>query len=225
MRQHPLKVTMFHKQRGASLISLMIGVLVSMLCILGTMVMHKSLIQVSVEAKSDAEHDSKVASAMLRLQLGLQNAGFGIDDAGADDIVVAYAGTTRDLLWRYVDEDSGNVTCRGVRELVYTDTDSGVAGRNLVKIGAATGCTEEAALTGLNWTSGDSIARFRNQANPIFSFTVSIAACAPYGLGVSENHLIVTVTAPSSAVLANTEEGLNNIDQTSFAFCLTNTRL
>ncbi|WP_188150333.1 PilW family protein [Teredinibacter waterburyi] len=216
---------MFQKQRGASLISLMIGVLVSMLCILGTMVMHKSLIQVSVEAKTDAEHDSRVASAMLRLQLGLQNAGYGIDNAGADDVVVAYSGTTRDLLWRYLDADSGNMTCRGVREVTYTDADSGIAGRNLVKLGASSGCTETATLTDLSWTSGDSIAKFRNQANPIFNFSVGIAACAPYGLGVSENHLIVTVMAPSSAVLANTEEGLNNIDQTSFAFCLTNTRL
>lgn len=202
-------------QAGASLISLMVGLLVSMLSLLACLSMHKSLIQVTVEARSGAIHDGMVAGALMQLQRDLYNAGFGLEDAGADDVLVADDGA---LLWR--SRVGAALICRGVREQGYTDQDSQTQSRELVLLEAAS-CSENGNLASFNWTTLEPLARFRNQSSAVFDFSVVNASCAPYGLGVQQDHLQVVVAAATSTQLANS--GNAALEAPQYRYCLPNT--
>ena len=95
---------------------------------------------------------------MVVLQKEVTAAGFGIEDADADDIVVfetpATATTPAEisLYWRYlVDDGAGGETvkCRGVHE--YGDTDDGDSYRVLRIVETQTGCNTTANLVDLMW--------------------------------------------------------------------------
>lgn len=87
------------RQRGASLIGLMVGLLVSLIGILGSLSLYKSLTQTSVDATFDAKHDGNVSIALTRITNLVQNAGFGLDKptniAGRHLILDG-----EDLIWR-----------------------------------------------------------------------------------------------------------------------------
>jgi len=63
------------RQLGVSLISLMVGLLLSMIGILAGLTLYKNIVQTTVQTRSDAVQDGQIASALLTLQLELQSAG------------------------------------------------------------------------------------------------------------------------------------------------------
>ena len=67
------------RQAGTTLIGLMIGLLVSVVGILASLSLYKTLVAVATEAKIDAMHDGQLATTLLAIQLKVQNAGFGLD--------------------------------------------------------------------------------------------------------------------------------------------------
>lgn len=204
------------RQQGASLVSLMIGMLVSMLGILAVMTMHKSLMQVAVESKGDAIHDAMVSTALMQMQMDLHNAGYGIESGSAGDVVATQLSGAESLLWRY--RDGGSFVCKGVTEQSYTDSESGTVGRQLVAIEATSNCTGSADLSTLTWTATETMAQFRNETAALFDFSVATASCAPYGFGVAEDHLRVTVSARSSAEVAGA-----SVSTVAYQYCLANT--
>jgi len=68
------------RQLGISLLSLLIGLLVSMIVILGMLAIYRSSVQVSVRAAEDAAQSNQKVSALLRADKYLQSAGFGVID-------------------------------------------------------------------------------------------------------------------------------------------------
>lgn len=74
---------MIGAQRGFTLISLMVGTVVSMVGILALMFLYKDMVQTSVTALSNAKQDGQIASAQLTMQKELQTAGFGVVGAKA----------------------------------------------------------------------------------------------------------------------------------------------
>lgn len=74
---------MIGTQRGFTLISLMVGTVVSMIGILALMFLYKDMVQTSVAALSNAKQDGQVASAQLTAQKELLTAGFGVVGASA----------------------------------------------------------------------------------------------------------------------------------------------
>lgn len=86
------------RQSGQTLISMMVGVLISILTITAMLSLYKVLIGVSGNASRTAQRDAQIASALLAAQIELQQAGFGISDT-AD--VLAIAGDDHQVVWRY----------------------------------------------------------------------------------------------------------------------------
>lgn len=215
-----------NSEKGASLISMMIGMLVSMMSILAVMSMHKTLIHVSVESKSDAVHDGLISSAMVQLQLALHNAGYGMETSTAADVIATTVNSAPALLWRSY--DGAAYICEGVTEVSYTDGDSNTTGRHLVsmRINDAS-CTETANLQSLAWNSAsrDTLAQFRNQSTPIFDFDVVQDDCAPYGFGEHQLHLSVAVHAKTSAEVNDAASAGADISPITFNYCLANTHL
>lgn len=229
------------RQRGMSIISLMIGMLISMIGVLAGIVLYQNMVKVSLKSRADAAQDGQLASAMLSLQLELQSAGFGIvlaDNPGPHWGLVSGAGATQTLYWRYQDTSvtPAVVVCRAFRI-----EDTAVDARRqlqLLQPTTASSCTLNAVLTALpgGWGADPNnppvvLAEFRATGMdgatvsklPIITLSSSIASCFPYGLGPTADYRMITVTADSAARRAAVDEGVApTIAPIVYDFCLPN---
>lgn len=76
-----VNTTRRHLQRGVSLISLMVGLIISLIVVLGMLAVYKTTIHIAVTSGQDAKHDGELASGLLAAQMQLQGAGFQIENA------------------------------------------------------------------------------------------------------------------------------------------------
>ena len=87
-----------HRQKGISLISLLIGLLVSSIVIVGMMMIFRNTIQTAVPSSESARSEGERISALLAAHMMLQDAGFGTDGAQAEHLRVlssaSFSGTT-----------------------------------------------------------------------------------------------------------------------------------
>lgn len=67
-----------NRQRGFNLISLMIGMVISLITVLAMLSLYRTLVGVSVESASLAKVEGQKASGLLTAQIALQQAGFGL---------------------------------------------------------------------------------------------------------------------------------------------------
>lgn len=114
-------------QRGISLISLMIGLLVSLLAVMGMMALYRTVVHTTTESAAYARLSGDRSAALLAAHSYLQEAGFGVEEAalGVDLSLCApadAAGVLRGsscapggrgtlLLWRVSD---GGMRCAGL---------------------------------------------------------------------------------------------------------------
>ena len=78
-----------YRQTGVSLISLMIGLLISMVALLGMMSLYGTVVKSTVESTRDARIAGERSSALLVATRELQGAGYGIDGAtGSNDLLL-----------------------------------------------------------------------------------------------------------------------------------------
>lgn len=68
-------------QRGVSLISLMIGLLISLIAVMGMMALYRTVVHTTADSGSFARMTGDRSAAVLTAHMHLQEAGFGIDDA------------------------------------------------------------------------------------------------------------------------------------------------
>lgn len=222
------------RQKGLSLIGLLIGLLISVLCILASLTLYKNLIKVATESKLDSDHDGQLASAMLMIQLEVQSAGYGIPGATLSHIVKHEPAGVRQLLWRFTTDNGTTYQCRGLRE----ESADGGQFRVLKLIKVDSGCNSTAALNSFTWNATNPIAtlgRWRVVADGVsgvglddyisskthmFNFDVGNAACNPYGANsaATENRGFLTVTVPGSAFL----QGAAGMTATEYKYCLPN---
>ncbi|MBM7062771.1 hypothetical protein JQX08_18820 [Pseudomonas sp. UL073] len=214
------------RQTGLTLISLMIGMLLSTMCILAMLALYRNLVQTAVVATQDANQDGQLAAGLLSAQLEVQSAGFGIDSSAASNLeksTISLSGSSHSaLLWRYL--DASGYQCRGLVDRGASDANSGKAVRLLSLLQADSGCSASANLAGLNWSVRQDLAKLlvpaAQQAAPqaVVTFSIAKVDCAPFGLGVAASHPQVTLSAQSSAQLA----GASGVAPLSYSLCLTN---
>lgn len=220
------------KQRGMTLISLMIGLVISMLAILGSLSLYKTLISVATDSKLDAQHDGQLAAAMLTVQMEIQNAGYGIDEAGVEHVIkteaVVGSAMERDLRWRFM--DGGIYVCRRLVDASEQDGNSGLTYR-VLKLMTATNCDADGTLTSKTWdpdnvtvlgrwplVDGQGLTTYIATNRTLFEFDITSTTCSPYGATLQGNHLQVSLSAPSSAEI-NGVAALAN----TYKYCLPNT--
>ncbi len=109
-------VRTLRQQAGQSLISMMIGLVISLITISAMLVLYKTMIEVSANASRSALRDGQVSAALLAAQMDMQTAGFGVpaSDTLGSKLGVREAG--KEVAWRYKAElnDAGFV-CSGLR--------------------------------------------------------------------------------------------------------------
>lgn len=105
-----------HRQSGQSLISMMVGLLISLITVAAMMVLYKTMIEVTGNASRSALRDGQVSAALLTAQMELQSAGFGVpsSDALTSKLVVRESGKV--VVWRYrTDLASAGFSCTGLQ--------------------------------------------------------------------------------------------------------------
>lgn len=75
-------------QRGYTLISMLVGLLIGVITVGGMLMLYKSLVVVAREVKAQAVQDGEVVSSVLGAQVGLQEAGFGLGASTGKDLIV-----------------------------------------------------------------------------------------------------------------------------------------
>lgn len=69
------------RQRGVSLVSLMIGLVISLIAVMGMMALYRTVVHTTAESGSYARMTGERSSAVLTAHIYLQEAGFGVDNA------------------------------------------------------------------------------------------------------------------------------------------------
>jgi hypothetical protein len=84
------------RQSGFTLISLLVGLVISMVVLLATLMAFKNLTRASVSSREDSSADSLRLSSVLGSQIALQSAGFGLSSPALGIDMVALSGATLD---------------------------------------------------------------------------------------------------------------------------------
>ncbi|MGS0537012.1 MULTISPECIES: hypothetical protein [unclassified Pseudoalteromonas] len=184
-----------NKQYGISLISLLIGLLISSIVLIGMMMIFRNTIQTTVPASESSRSDGERVSALLSAHMLLQDAGFGIADAAYnthlrilnDDTLVALdapsgsIATGNTIVW--LSDIAGSIQCNGLR----ADTSGG-----LWRVSCDTmmgNITPTARLVLPSQYSTDDV-------EPI-TIVATRAPCWPFGIGV-EGSIKITLVVQNS---------------------------
>lgn len=97
-------------QTGTSLVSLMVGLVISLITIGAMLAIYRATATVSTEAAATTQREGQLASALLGAQIELQQAGFGLE-AGVAGLDL----DAQQVVWRYRRELDGPLFCSGLR--------------------------------------------------------------------------------------------------------------
>lgn len=183
------------RQHGVSLISLLIGLLISSIVLIGMMVIFRNTIQTAVPASESARSDGERVAALLSAHMLVQDSGFGIENAvyGThlqvlnDNITVSLdapdgsQATGNTLVW--LSKIAGSLQCNGLQ----ADSQGG-----LWRVSCDTSMgniTPTSRLILPSQYAADTV-------DPI-SITVNRKPCWPFGVGVS-GHILITLNVQNS---------------------------
>lgn len=190
-------------QSGATLISLLIGLLIAMICIIAVLSAYRTIVKNGVESRIAATHDAQLQTSLATAQIFLQNAGFGLDSSNnlLTANVQVESQDTSALLWRY--KDGTNIICQGLADIKSPDNKK----RRFVLLESNSPCNNTPNLNGFTWKLQSTLANLEDysidKSNPkqiTFAKTPSII-CTPFGAGNPDNdskHPLITITAQTS---------------------------
>lgn len=147
---------MIKSQSGVTLISLLIGLLIAMLCMIGLLSAYRTIAKTGVESRMDATHDTQLQNGLIASQMMIQNAGFGLEgdtNLKSANIMIG-SNSTPALLWRY--KVGGTVSCQGLADIADSSK------RKLVTLTASTGCDDTSVLDTLTWETDKTLAHLTN---------------------------------------------------------------
>lgn len=219
-----------HAQAGVTLISLLVGLVIAMICIIAVLTTYRVVVKTGTESRIAANHDTQLQMGLTNAQMLLQNAGFGLD--GTTHLVTSVNITAQvnsasqtisnAVLWRF--QGNNGVTCQGLADIKNADNTQ----RQLVLLsGITTGstlCDSTTNLTALTWQVQSSLANLRDyssdQSNPAqITWQKTTAACTPYGAGKIDGSIQHTVISISSKTSTQQSANLSPVE---VSVCLVN---
>lgn len=225
------------KRNGFTLVELLVGMVIAMLCAIMMMMLFKQLSQIGGGASRDAQYDAQIETGILIIQKYLQNAGYASGNAADVQLNNNFGSFTSAgvsiplpaLLWRQgtgaLSATTGLATaweCYGVTETItpnptatnFTHRLQLLTLRPCNGAGATTGVANLTAMTG--WTQTPIVRIDTPSAQPIFGYALSTGSCAPYGTADVQGAAKVTLTAKRLNVTSGLGQSLNR------AVCLNN---
>ena len=191
-------------QLGATLISLLIGLLIAMLCIIAVLSSYRTIVKTGVESRVAATHDAQLQTGLTTAQIFLQNAGFGLEGLNnllSEADIQVESQSISALLWRYKSNDK--IICQGLADIQSPD---GKKRKFILLESDPTTCDETSNLNEFTWKIQSTLATLEDysidQSNPKqISFERTASNCTPFGAGSSDEastHPLITITAQTS---------------------------
>jgi prepilin-type N-terminal cleavage/methylation domain-containing protein len=195
------------KQRGVTLIELLIGLLLSSIAIAGMLLTFRSTLQVTARANPAAIADGERIAALLRTHLLLQKAGYGVDTSDIDTLVLGMddlswdgsglqsgsTGLGSSLIWSSDSNLDGVVECEGI----VPSTGGGLV---FVRADCANAATWQSAQ---NWVGVDLVAPpSPEMPEAALAVTMDGSACSPVGVGDPAADVLQGVTATVDITLS-----------------------
>ncbi|WP_374666128.1 PilW family protein [Acinetobacter sp.] len=213
------------KQTGATLISLLIGLVIAMFCILAILSSYRTVVKTGVESRIAATHDTELQSGLTAAQMFLQNAGFGLD--GANHFLITdmqiESNNLSVVLWRY--NNGSKVICEGLADAESGDKKK----RRLVFLEglsdeSGSPCNSTLSLGAFKWKVKSTLANLEDysadKSNPKqIMFKQTALACSPYGAGDADEttpHPLITIEAQTST------QKLAGLEKVQIPVCLLN---
>ena len=211
------------RQRGTTLIGLMIGLIISSIVLLATMMLFQRTGRAMGDARRDAQVDTQRSAAFLSVDMALQDAGYGIPAAQIDAHLVVLKdanlsgasltgakATASDIgnavIW--AENTTGHMRCWGL--LASNSTGS----PELLKLGPVSSCTDASGFNAHVWTSH---VLYNTEA----TITWSPASCSSFGIApippvsgsapATQKVLLTLSSKTSNGVALQTSQCLNNI--------------
>ena len=217
------------RQRGITLISLMTGLVISMVLVLATLMLFQRMVRASTAARMDAQADAQRSAAFLSAGIAAQEAGYGIDAAQAGTHLVVLEDAKLDgstLSGTSVSQGrTPNIVDHNGYAVVWAEKATGATGDprcsallapslsdkgGLRKLGPVP-CADAAAFSALAWTA---LPLSDAPAAPV-TITWRAAACTPFGIaagtGAPEKVLLTLTAANSNGVVLETSQCLANV--------------
>lgn len=129
------------RQCGQSLISMMVGLVISLITIAAMLTLYKTMVGVSNEASVAARRDGQMAAGLLAAQMELQSAGFGVAPTVPLDERLYISNGGKQAAWFYND---GTSRCAGLW----------VDGNGLYRLPPKSGCANASTAT---WNANERI--------------------------------------------------------------------
>ncbi len=209
-----------HKSKvmGASLSSFMVGLLISIVGILASLTLYRTLIEVAATAKVDAIHDGQLATSLLAIQLKVQNAGFGL--AGSvPHIMVVSSADKKSLFWRY--KINNTVYCEGLERYEKPLGDKTIIALDFMSTSTAN-CNEVSQLSAIAWTSRSPLAGFDKNITDIIDFALAKKSCSPYGVGSANEYGVLSLSGKLAAGIEGAEVNSQSLPVSVIDVCLSN---
>ena len=220
------------RQRGITLISLMTGLVISMVLVLATLMLFQRMVRATTAARIDAQADAQRTAAFLSASIAAQEAGYGIDAAQAGTHLVVLTNAALDgstlsgtsvslgatgnaVVWaENATGATGDPRCSAL--LAPSPSDKG----GLRKLGPVT-CANAAAFSDLAWTTALPLMDAPTTpvadppTAPLVAITWRAAACTPFGIAAgtgADEKVLLTLTADNSnGVQLKTSQCLVNV--------------
>ena len=169
------------KQAGFTLIELMVGLVIAMLCMLMMLMLFKQITQIGLNAAQDAEYDAQIQTGLLVAQKFVQNAGYGSGLSNDIQIGTHYGHSA--VFWRFIPNiGTTPITyqCQGIAEKITTDGNTKLHQLMLLKKTCGSDPTNWKNGT---WEEDQNIVAFRSsKSEPIFAYNTTSGQCTPYGV-------------------------------------------
>jgi len=191
------------KQRGVTMLSLMIGMAISLIATVGLLTVYHDALQVTVHTQAHTTTDGQLASVLMRTAASTADAGYGISTptygthfvvltganlnagtlTGTLATVPVIAGNTANaVVWATM--NGATMQCAGF----YAPTIGGLEYLN------PTPCTNASAWGTLAWVATP----VTSQASISVIFLIAAQSCAPYGITNTQGSYLFTVQSNNS---------------------------
>lgn len=212
-------------QLGATLVSLLVGLVIAMLCIIAVLTAYKTIVKSGVDSRRASTHDSQLQSGITSAQMFLQNAGFGLDGNNhvLSTTLEINSKNANTILWRF--KEGSTIVCQGLADIEGENN----INRKLVLIegfadDSNRACNQIDNLSSFVWKVQSTLSTLEDystdQANPSqVSFVKESKACIPFGATDSSEitqHPYITISVATST------QKIAGLEKVKVPVCLVN---
>jgi Tfp pilus assembly protein PilW len=186
-------------QRGISLISLLVGLVVSLTATVGLLSIYRNSLQVTTSAQQSSVNDSQLASLLLRTGAAIQDAGYGITTPAFGTQIIPISGATLNGTSLSGTAASTATAVNGIVWATLTGASTQCAGfvapaaGGLIYLQPAA-CNDATTWSSIAWQS----TVVASQSNSVITFTVAQQSCQPYGIPATTGKYTVNLNTTDS---------------------------